>query len=372
MRITRIAVWAMELPLARPYRLSGGRLLFEKLDSTFVRVDTDEGVSGWGEGCPWGTTYLPAHGPGVRAAIETIAPALVGHDPCAMDSLNRTMNLALPGHPYAKSPIDIACWDILGQVAGMPLWRLLGGNTADPIELCSSIGTGTADQMLADIADARAHGYRHHSAKVGGAEASTDITRIEAIQAALPAGDAITYDVNRAWTPGLAVQILNSVSARGWIEQPCENLDQCAAVASRVPQPILLDECLHSFDDHLVAWRNAACQGVKIKPNRVGGLTRARQIRDFGVAVGWRMPIEDVGGSALADTAAIHLATSTPAEHRLASWLGHAHLAVDPVPEGQGARNRNGMVTPPDTPGLGVAPDPDKLGEPVAIYGGGL
>ena len=75
MKITRITTWQLDLPLSQPYWLSGGRLRFDALDSTFVRIDTDEGFSGWGEGCPWGHTYLPAHGPGLRAGIATLAPA---------------------------------------------------------------------------------------------------------------------------------------------------------------------------------------------------------------------------------------------------------------------------------------------------------
>ena len=121
------------------------------------------------------------------------------------------------------------------------------------------------------------------------------------------------------------------------------------------------------MDDHIAAHRAGACEGVKVKPNRLGGLTRARQIRDFGIAVGWRMNVEDVGGAVPADTAAVHLAQSTPATHRLGSWLAHEHLADDVAP-GQGARNRNGETGTPDLPGLGVEPDPDRLGEPVAVY----
>ena len=81
MKIKRITVWQRDLPLTEPYYLSGGRLKFERLDSTFIRIDTDEGLSGWGEACPWGHTYLPAHGPGVRAGIEILAPVLLGQDP---------------------------------------------------------------------------------------------------------------------------------------------------------------------------------------------------------------------------------------------------------------------------------------------------
>ncbi|WP_338550959.1 mandelate racemase/muconate lactonizing enzyme family protein [Roseovarius phycicola] len=367
MKITRITVWQRDLPLAEPYFLSGGRLRFDRLDSTFVRIETDEGLSGWGEGCPWGHTYLPAHGPGLRAGIETLAPALLGCDPRSLDHVNKVMDTQLPGHPYAKSPIDIACWDILGQVAGLPLWQLLGGAEATPVAVNSSISTGTPEEMITLIEKAAAKGYTVHSAKVGGSEPDVDIARIEGISSALPQGHSLTFDVNRAWTPAMAIEVLNSVAARDWVEQPCETLDQCAHVARRVQNPIMLDECMTTFPDHLEAWKRGACEGVKVKPNRVGGLTRARQIRDFGVSVGWQMHIEDVGGSALADTAAIHLAASTPDENRLASWLCHYHLNDDPVP-GQGARNQSGFATPPSTPGLGVIPESDILGQPVAVY----
>ena len=367
MKISRITVWALELPLSKPYWLSGGRLKFENLDSTFVRVETDAGLSGWGEGCPWGHTYLPAHGPGIRAGLDVIAPSLMGNDPRAIENINRLMDLALPDHPYVKSAIDIACWDILGQAANMPLWQLFGGKQAEPVALNSSISTGTPDEMIALIRNASSAGYRTHSAKIGGENTTIDIARIEAITAALASAEQVTFDINRAWTPALAVQVLNSVSTRSWIEQPCETLAQCAHVAARVSQPIMLDECMHTVQDHLDAWKLNACEGVKVKPNRVGGLTKAKQIRDLGVALGWRMHIEDVGGSALADTAAIHLASSTPQTHRLASWLCHPHLAIDPVPN-QGVRNDNGFVTPPLTPGLGVIPDPDQLGDPFRIF----
>ncbi|WP_371226871.1 mandelate racemase/muconate lactonizing enzyme family protein [Roseovarius sp. 2305UL8-3] len=367
MKITRLTLWQLDLPLTEPYWLSGGRLKFERLDSTFIRINTDEGISGWGEGCPWGHTYLPAHGPGIRAGIETLAHALIGQDPRSLEHINRVMDVALPGHPYVKSPVDMACWDILGKVAGLSVWQLMGGDQAAPVAVNSSISTGTPDEMLALIEKAAAKGYRVHSAKVGGTDISLDIDRIEAISTGLPKGHKVTFDVNRAWQPAAAIEVLNSVTARDWVEQPCETLDQCAHVAARVQNPIMLDECLHGFQDHLEAWKRGACEGVKVKPNRVGGLTRARQIRDFGVSVGWQMHIEDVGGSALADTAAIHLAASTPEANRLASWLCHYHLSIDPVP-GQGARNIDGFATPPTTPGLGVEPDVDQLGDPVACY----
>lgn len=367
MKISKITVWQVDLPLIEPYYLSGGRLKFERLDSTFIRVDTDEGLSGWGEGCPWGNTYLPAHGPGIRAGIQTLAPVILGEDPLALDHINRIMDVNLPGHPYVKSAIDMACWDILGKATGQPLWKLFGGNEATAVQVNSSISTGTPDEMISLIRRASAKGYKTHSAKIGGTNIGLDIARIDAISAALAPGEQVTFDVNRAWQPATALQVLGSVASRDWVEQPCETLDQCTFVANKVPQPIMLDECMHTFQDHLDAWKQQACSGVKVKPNRVGGLTKARQIRDFGVSVGWQMHIEDLGGSALADTAAIHLAASTPDANRLASWLCHYHLSHDPVP-GQGARNIDGYATPPSHPGLGVTPNENQLGDEIATY----
>ncbi|MEM6305703.1 MAG: mandelate racemase/muconate lactonizing enzyme family protein [Pseudomonadota bacterium] len=367
MRISRITVWQMDLPLYKPYWLSGGRLKFEALDATFVRIDTDAGLFGWGESTPWGETYLPAHGRGVRAGIETLAPSLIGLDPRSPEAVMRAMDVALPGHPHAKSAIDIACWDILGQFAGLPLWQFLGGEKDQEVLVNSSISTGNPDEMLALIQDAAARGYTVHSAKVGGTDVALDVARIEAISTSLPPGHKVTFDVNRAWQPAVAIEVLNSVTARDWVEQPCQTLDQCAHVAARVKNPIMLDECMLTQADHLDAWRRGACEGVKVKPGRLGGITGARAARDFGVSVGWQMHIEDVGGTALADTAALHLAASTPAANRLASWLAHDHLRVDPVP-GQGVRNLGGHVVLPDAPGLGVAPNVDALGEAVGEY----
>ena len=367
MKIARITVWQKTLPLVHPYTYSGGRLTLDALDSTLVRIDTDDGLAGWGEGCPWGHSYVPAFGGGIRAAMDLLAPALIGRDPREIDVLNRALDMTLPGHPYAKSPLDLALWDILGQSAGLPLHALLGGADGDTVPVNSSIPTGTPQEMVGFVEAARAAGYRTHSAKIGGTDTASDIARIEALEAARQADEQITFDVNRAWTPALAIEVMTSVAARGWFEQPCETLDQCAHVRRHTRQPIMLDECVHSFQDHLDAWRLGACEGVKVKPNRLGGLTKARRVRDFGVAVGWRMHVEDLGGTVIADTAALHLALSTPAQHRLASWLCQPHLTDDPAP-GQGARNHGGEIVVPDAPGLGVAPDADWLGAPAAVY----
>lgn len=368
MKIIRITIWSLRIPLTKPYALMGGRQIFDALDSTIIRLDTDEGVTGWGENCPWGASYLPAHAPGARAGLETIAPTLIGLEPLGIDHVNRAMDAALPGHPYVKSGIDIACWDILGKVAGLPLWNLLGGESAEPVEANGTVATGTPDEMVERLLSGSASGLRTHSVKLGSREPAEDIARIRAVDAVLPDGEKITWDANRGWTPGIALQVLNATGTTHWVEQPCETIAECADVAARVANPIMLDECLATFDDHLRAWSLGAAQGVKVKPNRVGGLTRARQVRDFGVNVGWSMHIEGLGGCGIDNMAALHLASSTPADNRLATWPGDDLVDID-VCHGTGVKTVDGMLVPHSTPGHGVTPEENALGAPVAVFG---
>ena len=368
MKITRIEAWQLDLPLYKPYWLSGGRLRFESLDSTLVRIDTDAGVSGWGEACPWGVTYLPAFGKGIRAGLDQIAPLLLGRDPRQADALNRVMDLALPGHPYIKSALDIACWDIAAQAAGLPLCELLGAREPDPVPIASRVSTGSPDEMLAEVERFRDRGYRVHSAKVG-ADVKLDIERINRLAASERDGEIIFYDVNRAWLPREAITVMNAVDGlNSWFEQPCETLDEIARVRRQTSYPIGVDEGLHTMQDLIRIQRDGIAELVNIKLNRVGGLTKARRMRDFCLDTGITMLIMDTGGTVIADTAVAHLAQTIPAPSCLGVWSCQEMVSVDPAP-GAGARNVGGCLETPERPGLGVAPELDRLGKPALVYG---
>ena len=367
MKITSISVYQVELPLEHPYRLSGGRLLFERLDSTFVRIDTDAGITGWGEGCPWGSTYLPAFPGGIRAAIgNELAPAVLGQDPRRLDVLNAAMDTALPGHGYAKSAIDVACWDILGKSTGLPVCELLGGDTGENVTVQSSIGTGTPEAMVADILRHHEMGYRVHSPKIG-SDVGEDAARIRAIAAGLPEGDSVTFDANRAMLPDQAIRLMaQTADVDAYFEQPCETYEECLQVRRATTQPIILDESIVDFADLVRAHSDQACEAIGLKIGRVGGLTKARRMRDFCVQTGIRMNIEATGGTVLADTVAVHLAQATPTRFRRATWLCHEMLTDDPCDGG--ARNLSGFTKAPDLPGFGVEPKREALGDPVAVY----
>lgn len=367
MKITRISVYHVDLPLRDPYWLSGGRLRFDVLDATFVKLETDAGLTGWGEGTPWGHTYVPAHGPGIRAATETMASAILGRDPRALDHVERAMDLCLPGHLYAKAPIDMACWDITGQAAGLSIADLLGGRHEEGTWIASSVSSGSPDYMLDIIQQYRDRDYRVHSAKVGG-DIEADIERIRFLEAARLPDERIFYDVNRAWTRREASIVMNAVADLGiTVEQPCETLDDIAALRSVTTTPISVDETLVTLTDACRIARDGLAEVFGIKLNRVGGLTKARRMRDVALAHGIQMYVMATGGSVLADTEAAHLSQSIPLEFRLGTWACQDMLTVDVAP-GRGARSDGGKLTVSSEPGLGVAPDEAALGEPVAVY----
>jgi L-alanine-DL-glutamate epimerase-like enolase superfamily enzyme len=367
MKINKISAWQLDLPLHKPYWLSGGRLKFERLDSTIIRIETDEGISGWGEGCPWGVTYLPAFGKGIRAGIDELAPLLIGQDPRQLDSINRLMDLALPGHPYVKAALDIACWDIAGKSAGLPVCELLGAREPDPVPIASSVSTGTPQQMLDEVQRFRDMGYRVHSCKVG-ADVIMDIERINLLGANERAGEIMFYDANRAWLPREAITVLNSIAGiTSWFEQPCETLDEIAQVRRQTRYPICVDEGLHTIEDLIRIQRDGIAELVNIKVNRVGGLTKARRLRDFCLATGITMLVMDTGGTVLSDTVVSHFAQTIPAPSCLGAWSCQEMVSVDPAP-GQGVRNVDGCFSAPDLPGLGIEPEIALLGDPFAFY----
>src|SRR5437879_962065 len=160
MRITRISAWQVDLPLHEgSYKWSGGKSV-KVFDSTVVAVETDAGVTGWGEVCPLGPAYLAAYAKGVRAGLAELGPHLLGGNPLELLKLKHRMDAVLKGHAYVKSAVDMACWDILGQVTGQPICVLLGGRWGDDFALYRAISQETPEMMAKSVAAYRAEGYR--------------------------------------------------------------------------------------------------------------------------------------------------------------------------------------------------------------------
>ena len=294
MKIRRIRAYRVELPLHEgSYRWSGGKSV-SVFDSTLVSVETDQGQTGWGEVCPLGPFYLPAYAAGVRAGLLELGPHLLGQDPRDLGRLNRLMDAALKGHPYVKSGLDLAAWDLLGQVAGLPVVTLLGGREGDAVDLYRAISQESPERMAARVAGYRAEGYRKFQLKVGG-DPDEDVTRIRAVAARLQPGDVLVADANTGWLQHQAVRVTRQVrDVDVYIEQPCLSYEECRVVRGLTDHPFVLDETIDSLEALLRAHQDRAMDVVNIKIGKVGGLTRARQLRDLCVSLGIAMILEDL------------------------------------------------------------------------------
>lgn len=281
MRITGLTVFQVDLPLQEgSYKWSGGKSV-TVFDSTVVSVQTDAGLTGWGEVCPLGPAYLPAYAAGVRAGLVELGPQLVGENPLELMKLNRRMDAILKGHPYVKSAVDIACWDLLGQVAGLPVCSLLGGRYGNDFGLYRAISQESPEAMAASVAGYRAQGYHRFQLKVGG-DPDVDIERIRAVRAVLEPGDRLIADANTGWTQHEAQRVVRAVrDIDVYIEQPCLTYEECLAVRRNCDHPFVLDEVVDGIDMLVRGKADLAMDVVNIKISKFGGLTKARQARDL-------------------------------------------------------------------------------------------
>ncbi|MFO1474975.1 MAG: enolase C-terminal domain-like protein, partial [Lysobacterales bacterium] len=245
-RITSITAWRVELPLHEgSYKWSGGNQV-TVFDSTVVAVETNVGVTGYGEICPLGPAYLPAYAAGARAGIKELAPALIGQDPTGLMALNLRMDQAMRGHPYVKSALDMACWDILGKLAGLPVAQLLGGRYGESFKLYRAISQEGPKQMANKVGDYRQEGYTKFQLKVGG-DSDTDIERIKACAEKLKPGNVLVADANTGWLMHQAARVVDAVKdVDVYIEQPCMSYEECRAIRERTARPFILDEVIDS------------------------------------------------------------------------------------------------------------------------------
>jgi cis-L-3-hydroxyproline dehydratase len=362
MRIAQVDVFGHELTYVHgTFELSGGRAAAVE-SSTLVRITTDDGLEGWGEACPLAGTYLPSFAGGVRAALAVLAPALLGADPRNLAEINARMDAALLGQPAAKSPLDVACWDILGRATATSLATLLGGRVSDRLPLYLAVPLDTPDATRARVAEAWAQGIRRFQLKVGG-DPRADVASVRAALEVTGDDGVVVADANGGWSLQdalIAARLLEALPV--YLEQPCRTLAECVHVRRATSLPLILDEVVTDAAS-LVAARDAGAGTVNLKLGKVGGLTRARLLRDLAQSLGVSLTIEDTWGGDVATAAVSHLAASTlPTALFSVSFLNDAvaeHVA------GHQPRSHGGCGSAPDGPGLGIEVDAAALGAPL-------
>jgi L-alanine-DL-glutamate epimerase-like enolase superfamily enzyme len=273
------------------------------------------------------------------------------------------MDTALLGHPYVKSAIDMAAWDILGMATNQPVCGLLGGRYGDDVGLYRAISQDDPEAMAQKVEGYRAEGYRRFQLKVGG-DPHVDVERIRTVAAKLQPGDRLIADANTGWLMHEALRVVRAVrDVDVYIEQPCRTYEECLTIRRHCDHPFVLDENVDSLDVLMRGHADRAMDVVNIKISKFGGLTKARQARDLCVSLGIAMTIEDSWGGDIVTAAIAHLAHSTPPEFLFTTTDFNSYVTVSFA---EGAPRRvNGRMAAPLRPGLGITPKMDVLRKPV-------
>jgi L-alanine-DL-glutamate epimerase-like enolase superfamily enzyme len=367
MKITRIRIFKTDLPYVDgSYGWGAGNAIMVAKASVVV-VDTDAGLSGCGEFTPCGENYMVAHSEGVEALARLVAPALIGEDPRQVARIEEIMDHLVQGHGYAKAPFDAACWDIAGKALDAPVWLLLGGKLIDGAPMYRVAPHRGTEETIAELERHRAAGYRQFQIKVG-ADWAVDIDRIRATVPLLKPGEKAMADANQGWRVDNALRVARATRDLDFIfEQPCRTYEECQQVRMRIDLPMKLDECVTGIH---AAQRIVADHGadlVCLKISNLGGLSKARRVRDFFVDN--RIPVvaEDTWGGEIATATLAHFAVSTPQEFlQNTTDLHNYNTRSTGAP---GPKTAQGRLFASDAPGLGVTPDFASLGEPVATFG---
>ena len=354
LKITDVEIFLFDVPLVSPFRIAIGEMT--AANDLLIRIHTDQGVSGVGEACPFppitGETQATN-----AAAAKAIRDMIIGKDPLAIDDLLRQIGALVHSNPSTVAAFDMALFDILGKVAGLPLFRLLGG-TKSVFETDITIGLDTLESMRDEAKRHVANGFKTLKVKVG-LDPDEDYAHIEAIRAAVGPKVNIRIDANQGWTVPQAIYGLKKLAplAIQFCEQPLLASDTAGlkAVREQSPIAIMADEALFGPADAVKLIRADACDTFNIKLMKAGGMLNSIRIAHIADAANIRCMVGCMLETRLGLTAAAHVVASQ-ANIIYADLDGYADQTVDPVIDGMTVKA--GMVTLPEKPGLGCDVDP--------------
>lgn len=328
---------------------------------TVVRIRTNEGVTGYGEGS---TTVRSIH----RVASDHLAEILIGQDPFNLNAIHARLDatemmcVERLGHwNCIRCAVDVALHDIMGKWLDVPLHKLYGGRRRERVPVVKNVSVGepqVAAEQAAELAEA---GYRAIKMRVG-TDPRVDVARVQAVRDVLGAEGRIYLDANQAWTAKNAVAIISRL--RQWdieaVEQPCAfwDLSAAATVVAGTDVPIVADEGLWTLADAQLLLSARAADVLCIYLGKCGGLTQALKIAAVAEAFGAGLVISERIPLGISEAAHCHLAAVVP-NLPFACGLGydlneHDLLATPLDREGD-------CFVVPDGPGLGVSVDEDRL-----------
>lgn len=368
MRITEITVYSHQVPVVHgPYTMSVGELT--ALETTLVKVVTDNGLVGWGETCPVGPVYQPQHAAGAQAALAEMAPGLIGADPSQVLTLHRRMNALLDGHEYAKAAIDIAAFDITGKHLGVRVADLLGGVQTERVPSYFSLSVGEPDEV-AEHAEQRAdEGYPRLQLKIGNRPVDVDIEVVRKVWERVGGRVRLAVDANRSLVTRDVLRL--SRECRDIpiiIEQPTRTMDETLGTRDRIEHAIYFDETTVDVNAVLRAVGSHLCDGFGFKITRLGGLLPMTTVRGICEARSLPHTCDDAWGGDIIAAACTHLGATVHPRLNEGVWIAQPYLGDHYDPE-HGIDVVDGHIALPSGPGLGITPDERRFGTPVTVVG---
>jgi len=245
---------------------------------------------------------------------------------------------------------------------------LLGGTWVRDYPLYRAISQQSPDAMAADVEKYRSEGYRRFQLKVGG-DPDQDVLRVEKVLSRLSDGDVLVADANTGWLLHQAARVVNALEGKDvYIEAPCQSYEECLVIRRRTRLPFVLDEHITGIQTFLRASADGGMDVVNIKISRLGGLTKAVQLRDLCVATGVAMTLEDSWGGDIATATIGHLVGSTPPGFLFTSTDFNSYNDLHVSPDAP--RRVEGRIAVPAGAGLGIEVDEKTLGKPVVTVRG--
>lgn len=354
MKITEFRFGMLRVPLKTPFKTALRTI--DTVEDIVIAVHTDTGHVGHGEAPATAVITGDTHGSIVEAIRKFIAPRLVGEDVANLNRLTHLVQGALEKNSSAKAAVEIALYDLFGQLYGAPLYRLLGGG--DPVITTDiTISVDYIDKMVADSLSAVERGFESLKIKVG-KDIGVDLERIKAIHAAVDGRALLRLDANQGWTAKQAVYALQTLEDAGvrleLVEQPvkAQDLEGMKYVTERVHTPIMADESVFGPTEVIDLIRMRAADIINIKLMKTGGLSNAIRIADIAGMYHVECMIGCMLETSISVAAAVHLAVAKSDVITKVDLDGPSLCAFDPVDGG--VIFNESEITVTDAPGLGI------------------
>ncbi|MGB5488598.1 MAG: dipeptide epimerase [Lysobacterales bacterium] len=355
MKIRSIRLGMLSVPLKTPFKTAIRTV--KEIEDVVVIIETDTGEKGYGSAPATAVITGDTHGSIIEAISKVISPVLIGRDIAGLNILTNIIQNSIVRNFSAKAALEIAVYDLYGQLYNAPLYKLLGGGDS-VLSTDITISVDYIDKMVEDTRAAIDLGFETLKIKVG-KDPALDIERIKAIYAAVNERALIRLDANQGWTPKQTVSVMRTLENSGvqleLMEQPVrgDDIEGMKYVTERIHTPVMADESSFGPKEAIELIRERAADIINIKLMKTGGISNAIKIADIAGIYGINCMIGCMLESSIGVAAAAHIAVAKSSIITKVDLDTPALGKYDPVTSGVIFDNSEIRIT--DLPGLGIS-----------------